>query len=490
MRSDTPSRSSPAHAAEARPAHTATGWAALFSGGNAARSITLSAGVVLHAINLYMAMTVLPSAVRDIGGMRYYTWNTSLFVAASIVGSSLSARALGRFGPRAAYGIAVAIFATGAVLCATAPAMPPMLAGRVLQGIGSGLLVSMAYAVIRLVFPPALWPRAMSMLSSMWGVATLIGPAIGGLFAGLGVWRAAFWTLAALSIPFAMLATCVLPRTTGAEAGSFPGIAWRQIALMVGSVLCLAVAGASPHGWENLAGCLIVLGLFACLAHLERQGGTRLLPARALVWGSSLAPLYALMGCLALTVEVIEIFAPLFLQDLHRQPPLTAGYLSVLMAAGWSTGSILNAGAPPARVARALVAAPALGLAGILFLAFYLSVPTDGAWQAMAPVCVTFLMVGLGVGTAWPHLLTRVLLTAQPADRDLASASLTTVQLYTTALAGAWAGMIANIAGLADPGGMVGAERAAFWVFALFAIMPAMGILTGCSFLKKRTKKL
>lgn len=469
--------SKPGHSTTTGPARAATGWGALFSGGNAARSVTLAAGVVLHAINLYMAMTVMPSAVRDIGGMRYYTWNTSLFVAASIVGSSLSARALNRFGPRRAYGVAVAIFATGAVLCATAPAMPAMLAGRVMQGIGSGLLVSMAYGVIRLVFPPSLWPRAMSMLSSMWGVATLIGPAIGGLFAGLGVWRAAFWTLAALSIPFAILATSALPRTTGTESGRPPGIAWMQIALMVASVLCLSVAGASAHAWANLAGCLIVLGLFVWIAHLEHQDRTRLLPAGALTWGAPLATLYALMGCLALTVEVIEIFSPLFLQDLHHQSPLTAGYLSVLMAVGWSSGSVLNAGAPPPRVARAMIVAPALTLTGILFLAFYLPLPTNGAWQAMAPVCVAFVIVGVGAGTAWPHLLTRVLLVAQPADRDLASASLTTVQLYTTALAGAWAGMIANIAGLADPGGMAGAERAAFWVFVLFTLIPAGGVL-------------
>ncbi|MFS3134032.1 MFS transporter [Gluconacetobacter sacchari] len=477
MRSDTSSRPSPTSSVPQRPAPAPAGWGALFSGGNAARSVTLAAGVMLHAVNLYMAMTVLPSAVRDIGGMRYYAWNTSLFVAASIAGSSLSARLLGRFGPRHAYAIATAIFAIGAMLCATAPEMSVMLAGRVMQGIGSGLLVSMAYAVIRLVFPPGLWPRAMSMLSSMWGVATLIGPAIGGLFAEFGAWRAAFWTLAALSIPFVVLATTVLPRTTAPEPGPPRGIAWAQIALMVGSVLCLSVAGASPHGWENLAGCLVVLGLFACLAHLERQDRTRLLPAGALAWGSRLACLYALMGCLALTVEVIEIFAPFFLQTLHHQSPLTAGYLSVLMAVGWSTGSVLNAGAPRPRIVRAMLAAPALALAGILFLACYLSLPTDGTWRAMGPVCLAFLIVGVGAGMAWPHLLTGVLLAAQPADRDLASASLTTVQLYTTALAGAWAGMIANIAGLADPGGMAGAERAAFWVFLLFALVPAAGIL-------------
>ena len=71
-------------------------WAALLSGTNGVRSLALAGGVVLHAINVYIATTILPSVVKDIGGIDYYAWNTTLFVAASILGSALSARLLGR----------------------------------------------------------------------------------------------------------------------------------------------------------------------------------------------------------------------------------------------------------------------------------------------------------------------------------------------------------------------------------------------------------
>lgn len=75
-----------------RPA--SAGWAALLSGTNGVRSLALAGGVVLHAINVYIATTILPSVVRDIGGIDYYAWNTTLFVAASILGSALSAGCL------------------------------------------------------------------------------------------------------------------------------------------------------------------------------------------------------------------------------------------------------------------------------------------------------------------------------------------------------------------------------------------------------------
>ncbi len=168
------------------------GWATLLSGSNGLRSLALAGGVILHAVNVYIATTILPSVVEDIGGIDYYAWNTTLFVAASILGSALSARLLISAGPRGAYIIAALVFAIGTLICAFAPSMPVMLTGRVVQGLGGGFLFALSYAMIRLVFSEALWPRAMALVSGMWGVATLTGPAVGGIFAELGVWRAAF----------------------------------------------------------------------------------------------------------------------------------------------------------------------------------------------------------------------------------------------------------------------------------------------------------
>jgi hypothetical protein len=72
----------------AREAHP--GWAANLGGRNAVYSIILAGGVTLHALNIYIVTTIMPSIIGDIGGLEYYAWSTTLFVAASILGAALS----------------------------------------------------------------------------------------------------------------------------------------------------------------------------------------------------------------------------------------------------------------------------------------------------------------------------------------------------------------------------------------------------------------
>jgi MFS family permease len=186
------------------------GWRDLLAGENAARSLVLAGGVGLHAVNIFIVTTILPSVVADIGGLAYYAWNTTLFVVASIVGSAASAHVFGRLAPRKAYLLAVAIFALGTLGCATAPHMPALLAGRSLQGVGGGMLVALSYAMIRHLFTAVLWARAIALVSGMWGAAALTGPCVGGVFAELGAWRAAFWVLLPLAGGFATLSGRVL----------------------------------------------------------------------------------------------------------------------------------------------------------------------------------------------------------------------------------------------------------------------------------------
>ncbi|WP_312111434.1 MFS transporter, partial [Pantoea septica] len=152
-------------------------WNDLLGGRNLFFSIALSGGVALHAINIYIATTVLPSVVNEIGGLELYSWNTTLFVVASILGSALTSRLLAQLGARKAYLVAVMLFIAGSLVCALAQTMPVMLAGRALQGLGGGFLFALCYAMIYTVFDEKLWPRAMALISGMWGVATLLGPA-------------------------------------------------------------------------------------------------------------------------------------------------------------------------------------------------------------------------------------------------------------------------------------------------------------------------
>ena len=481
--SDQHPQSVPAPQPCARPANT--GWAALLSGANGVRSLALAGGVILHAVNVYIATTILPSVVRDIGGIDYYAWNTTLFVAASILGSALSARLLARTGPRGAYISASLVFAAGALICGLAPSMPVMLLGRFIQGLGGGFLFALSYAMIRLVFDESLWPRAMALISGMWGVATLVGPAIGGIFAGFGVWRAAFWSLIPVAALFALLAATVLPGRSADRAPGSP-LALAQLLFLTAAVLAVSAGSVSPELSHNILGLGAAVILTALLIRSERRARHRLLPDGAFRISTALGALYATMSLLAVAVTSGEIFVPLFLQVLHHQSTLVAGYLAALMGAGWTLGSVASSGASGAGIRRAILAGPILGLVGMLMLADLMGSPSSGDWLAVMPICLALLAIGLGVGLAWPHLLTRVFQAAPAGEQDLTSASITTVQLFATALGAALAGMVANLAGLTEPGGIAGTMSAAGWLFGVFALAPVIGVFTALRVIRLR----
>ncbi|MBV2142456.1 MFS transporter [Falsochrobactrum sp. TDYN1] len=466
-----------------KPASGTAGWGELFAGRNAIRSLTLVGGVALHAINVFIATTILPTVVRDIGGMDYYAWNTALFVTASILGSALVPRLLSQTGPRHAYLAAAAIFATGTLACGFAPSMPAMLAGRVVQGLGGGMMLALSYAMIRIVFDETLWPRAIALVSGMWGVATLVGPAVGGIFAELGVWRAAFWSLVPVIGIFAMMAMTILP-LQAPGAGSKDRLAWRQLLLLTGSVLAVSAASISADSLHNVAGILAALIMLVLLVRVERRSAKRIMPKGSFRL-HRLGALYLTMGFLGASVTSSEVFVPLFFQVLHEQTPLVAGYLAAIMGASWTLGSIGSSGVAGARADRIILAAPLMGIAGMAVLAILVPRTSAGHWYDLLPICLAMAVVGLGVGMTWPHLLTRILKRAEPGDQNLASASITMVQLFTTAQGAALAGMIANLAGLSHPGGMAGTANAALWLFCGFAVMSTLALLAAITLIRK-----
>lgn len=466
---------------DARVVTASPGWADLLSGGNLVRSLALSGGVALHAVNLYISTTILPTVVREIGGLDLYAWNTTLFVIASILGAALSSPVLAKAGPRGGYGVAAAVFIIGTLACAAAGSMPVMLAGRFVQGLGGGILLALAYAMVRRVYAEPLWPRALALLSSMWGIATLLGPAVGGIFAELGLWRGAFLALVPFAALIAMAALLVLPRREG-EARAAEPLPLVQLALLTIAVFAASWGGIGENIVSTLAGMLAALVLVVVFVVVERRSARRLLPRETFKLPGALGSLYATSALLAMTVTCTEIFLPLFLQELHGRSPLQAGYIAAVMSAGWTAAAILASGFQGARRALAVRAGPVLSLLAMIALALVLPVagPVSdpaGDWLRLALICVALIAGGAGVGLAYPHLSAMVMHVAPPEEADNAASSIMTVQLCATAFGAAIAGLAVNLAGGGTSSGGMDVGNAARWLFATVALAPLACIL-------------
>ncbi len=131
------------------------GWHTLAARRHAARLAFLCLGVSLYTVNGYIFTTAVPTVVADIGGLALVSWATTVYIVASLVSAAGGAAIKANLGARRGFAWAAAVFIAGSAICALAPNMPVLLAGRAAQGAGSGLIVALNYMMVRTLFPPA-----------------------------------------------------------------------------------------------------------------------------------------------------------------------------------------------------------------------------------------------------------------------------------------------------------------------------------------------
>jgi MFS family permease len=226
----------------------------------------------------------------------------------------------------------------------------------------------------------------------------------------------------------------------------------------------------------NVASVVGTVAAIGLLLRTEARSPSRLLPSGADRLSVPLGAFYATIALLMIGMQP-NIFVPYLLQQLHAQPPLLAGYLAALLAIGWTVGSILSATWQAGGARRGILGGPMLCLVGLVLLAFLMPMQSAGAAVVLLPIGAGLLCIGLGIGFTWPHLVTGILKAAPPSEHEMATAAIATVQLSAAALGAAGAGVVANLAGIAQPGGVVGASSAAAWLFGMFALAPVLCIL-------------
>ena len=191
--------------------NSSASWSALFHGRRLAYTVLLTLSIGIHAVGLHMLATVLPSIVADLGGAAFYAWATLLYTIASIIGTACGGLVTARLELRRGYLVGALVLLGGSLGCATAPHIAVFLLARILQGLGSGLLVAIAYSMVSELYIDVLRARVLSAISGIWGVAALLGPMVGGMFAASGWWRGAFWSTAPVLLPLSILAWYTLP---------------------------------------------------------------------------------------------------------------------------------------------------------------------------------------------------------------------------------------------------------------------------------------
>lgn len=370
------------------------------------------------AFESFAVTTILPVAMSDLGGARWYSLAYSATITAALVGMVIGGNWCDRSGPHRPLLVGGTLFLTGLALCVLAPDAATFVVGRLLQGIGGGIDSVVLYVLIARNIPERSRPRMFGLLTAAWLVPSMVGPVLAGALADLTNWRTVFGIILAGA---AASLLCLL-RVARGPAGTATVPPPAPLLVVVGRNGALALLAAllllALHVGAQLEPPLSVLVLTAALIALVATA-RGILPAGTLLLRGGPQRLVALRAVLGSTVTATDIYLTLYLQTERGYPPTMAGLVIAIGALGWVLGAWVQGRYPGdqgghQRLIRAAAPLVAVG-PGCVLLYTTVALPL---W-VVAGACV---VMGAGMGIAYPRLASATLELAKDQQGSFSSA--------------------------------------------------------------------
>ncbi|GAA3253984.1 MFS transporter [Dactylosporangium siamense] len=409
--------------------------------------VTLVTFVAFEAVAVTAAM---PTVAQALDGLALYGFAFGGPFATGIVATVAAGTWCDRRGPAVPTLVGVVLFSLGLLLAGLAPDIWTLIAGRLVQGFGGGLITVALYVVVGRAYPAAAHPKVFSAFSAAWVLPAVVGPAVAGLIVEHLGWRWVFLLIAIATLPVAAVIQPHLRPIDGvAETPTNSRVPWAFG--VAGGVLLLHWGGQSGHLAAIGAGLVVVA---VC--------GPRLLPAGTFTGGRGLPSVILVRGFAGAAFMQADVFIPLLLTRERGLTPSLAGLTLTAGALLWSTGSWIQA-----RQGQRFTPATRLrvGLSGIA-LGVLSAVALVAPAVPVAVVVAGWCVAGFGMGLASPTVAALVLQLSPPGEQGVNSSALSVADSLLTTVVLAVGGSV--FAALVTAGPV--AYLAAF----LIALLPAV----------------
>ncbi len=349
----------------------------------------------LIALDNTIIATAVPSVVKDLGGFSQFPWLFSIYLLTQAVTVPIYGKLADVLGRKPVLFFGVVVFVLSSLLCGLAWSMPTLIAARALQGIGAGAVLPIGVTIIGDLYSVEERARVQGYLASVWGVSSVLGPALGGLFSEYGSWRWIFL----INLPLGAVALWALHRRfTEKVPRRTHELDYRgAVLLTVGcSLLILGLLeGGTAWAWRSATSAVVLgsaLVLLVLFVRVERVAAEPVLPLwvfqrRVLIGGNLVAVLVGML------LVGLSSYVPTYVQHVLDTGAVAAGFALGALTIGWPIAASLS-GRVYLRIGfrnTALVGAVFAGAGGVLTARL-------GAQASVWDVAATMFLTGLGMG--------------------------------------------------------------------------------------------
>ena len=298
----------------------------------------------LAALDQTVVSTALPTMVGDLGGLSYLSWVVTAYLLTSTVAGPLYGKFGDLYGRKIVLQVAIAVFLVGSALCGIAQNMLQLIVFRALEGAGGGGLIVITIAVIGDLIPPRERGRYQGFFGAVFGVATIVGPLVGGFFVDHLSWRWIFY----INLPTGILALAVIAAVLPARSTR------RQHAVAYGGALLLTAALSAVILFTGLGGTTfpwtspVMIGLMAAsiagviaFVAVEMRAREPILPM-SLFANRNFAVASGVGFIVGLSLFGAVTFLPIYLQVVKGVSPSISGLLLMPMMLGMLATSMIS----------------------------------------------------------------------------------------------------------------------------------------------------
>lgn len=423
--------------------------------------------VFLGAFEALAVTTIMPTVSRALDGEALYSLAFSGTLATSVVGMVVAGGWADRRGPARPLVTAILVFLLGLILSGAALNMEMFIAGRLLQGLGSGAINVCLYVVVARIYPPAMHPKIFGAFAAAWVLPSLIGPPVAGVVADTISWH---WVFLGVGVLVIAASGTILPAvkqlwTSDVHEPESPQLG---LNILLSVVVAVGVIGVSFAAEADGAITWIIAAVaFAVVIVALRP----LVPKGTLLVRRGLPATVLLRGAVAAAFFATEVHLPYFLSSQYGLATWASGLILTVGAVSWAIGSAVQGRLGERMSHDAAVRTGAIllvvGLATQFLTAFFVLSPIVAA--------AGWLFAGGGMGLIFPRIGTLVLAYSTKRDQGFNSAAMSITDAAGGATSIAFAGLLFAAAGAATGGGFV-AALALTAVLALAAVPVAFRV--------------
>ncbi|WP_053375868.1 MDR family MFS transporter [Paenibacillus sp. FJAT-27812] len=308
-------------------------------------TIALFVATFLAAIEGTIVSTAMPSITGELQGIQQYSWIISIYLLATVITTPIYGKLSDLYGRKNMFIVGALIFLAGSMLSGVAQTMNQLIWFRALQGLGAGALTTIPYTIIGDLYPFEQRAKVQGWMSSIWGIAGISGPLLGGLLVDYISWRAIFY----MNLPFGIVAIYLLSTSLREKLEKkkkhidYPGIITFTIAmfsLLYAMTLVRESEAGSGSAWT--IGLLIIVSIlfFALFARIEMRSPEPIIPFK--LFRNRIISMANLDSFLLCVINVVVIFyLPLWIQGVYGKPATYSGLAMIPLSVAWPLGSIL-----------------------------------------------------------------------------------------------------------------------------------------------------